>query len=595
MRYSRVVLPILLALFASQAHAADLWRPKGQPIFLDTNGEPLAGAKLCFYSAGTTNQKTVYKGADELSVWSQPITLNSAGALTDSIYVPTGPFKEVLQSANATTCVGGGDGTVLTTTDSIPGAFDAAALNVEFAKPDTPVIAKASNYVVTTSDLGKVINCDATGGNVTLTLPSAVTAGDGAQVTARKTDSSSNTCSFATVASQTINGAASLALSFQHDGATITSDGSTWGITAKAFNTLRAASIADATLTFGKIATSAYSTSSTLAENSDTLFATQKATKSYVDTAVTSGVKWKDPVRVASTADVATATGLENGDTIDGVVLATNDRVLLKNQSTPAQNGIYVAVASGAASRSTDADAASEINGATVFVSAGAANTGRQYTQSATVVTLGTDTVTWALISAGQSYTAGTGLDLAGSEFSVEPGGVGTTQIATDGVGSDEIAANAVGSSEIAADAVGASEIASGAVDTTELSATVTGKLTQSFVVAASDESTALTTGTAKVVWRMPYAFTVTGVRCSLTTAQTAGSIFTVDINEGGTTILSTKVTIDNNEETSTTAVTAPVISDSALADDSEMTIDIDQIGTSGAKGLKCAIIGSKT
>src|SRR3954469_20973516 len=58
-------------------------------------------------------------------------------------------------------------------------------------------------------------------------------------------------------------------------------------------------------------------------------------------------------------------------------------------------------------------------------------------------------------------------------------------------------------------------------------------KLTESFIVACSDEATALTTGTAKVTLRIPYSFTVTAVRASLTTAQTSGSIFTVDINEG--------------------------------------------------------------
>jgi hypothetical protein len=112
--------------------------------------------------------------------------------------------------------------------------------------------------------------------------------------------------------------------------------------------------------------------------------------------------------------------------------------------------------------------------------------------------------------------------------------------------------------------------------------------------VAASDETTALTTGTAKVTFRMPYAMTVTAVRASLSTAQASGSIFTVDINEGGTTILSTKLTIDNTEKTSTTAATAPVISDSALADDAEITIDIDQIGNGTAKGLKVTIIGTR-
>jgi hypothetical protein len=112
--------------------------------------------------------------------------------------------------------------------------------------------------------------------------------------------------------------------------------------------------------------------------------------------------------------------------------------------------------------------------------------------------------------------------------------------------------------------------------------------------LACSDETTALTAGTAKITFRTPCAMTVTAVRASLTTAQTSGSIFTVDINEGGTSILSTKLTIDNTEKTSTTAATPPVISDSALADDAEMTIDIDQIGDATAKGLKVTIIGTR-
>lgn len=112
-------------------------------------------------------------------------------------------------------------------------------------------------------------------------------------------------------------------------------------------------------------------------------------------------------------------------------------------------------------------------------------------------------------------------------------------------------------------------------------------------VVAASDETTALTAGTAKITFRMPRAVTLTAVRASLTTAQASGSIFTVDINEGGTSILSTKLTIDNTEKTSTTAASAPVISDTALDDDAEMTIDIDQIGNGSAKGLKVMLIGN--
>lgn len=113
--------------------------------------------------------------------------------------------------------------------------------------------------------------------------------------------------------------------------------------------------------------------------------------------------------------------------------------------------------------------------------------------------------------------------------------------------------------------------------------------------VAVSDETTALTTGTAKTTFRMPYAFTLTSVKASVTTAPT-GAALTVGINENGSSILSTKITIDATEKTSTTATTQPVISDSNLADDSEITIDIDTVGSTVAgAGLKVWLIGYKT
>jgi len=122
------------------------------------------------------------------------------------------------------------------------------------------------------------------------------------------------------------------------------------------------------------------------------------------------------------------------------------------------------------------------------------------------------------------------------------------------------------------------------------------GDRAQSVIIAASDETTDLTTGVDKVKFRMPFAFTLTEVRASLSTAATGATLLTVDINESGATILSTKITIDASETTSTTAATAPVISDSALADDSEITIDIDLVGnTTTGRGLKVELIGHKT
>lgn len=115
-------------------------------------------------------------------------------------------------------------------------------------------------------------------------------------------------------------------------------------------------------------------------------------------------------------------------------------------------------------------------------------------------------------------------------------------------------------------------------------------------MLACSDETTALTTGTAKVTFRMPFAMTLTSVRGSVTTAATGATLLTVDINESGSTILSTKLTFDASEKTTTTATTAAVISDATLADDAEMTIDIDAVGSTVAgAGLKVALIGYRT
>jgi hypothetical protein len=116
----------------------------------------------------------------------------------------------------------------------------------------------------------------------------------------------------------------------------------------------------------------------------------------------------------------------------------------------------------------------------------------------------------------------------------------------------------------------------------------------EAIIIACSDETTALTTGTAKVTFRMPYKFSLRSVKACVTTAPT-GAVLTVDINEGGVSILSTKLTIDISEKTSTTAATPAVISDTALSDDAEITIDIDTVGSTVAgAGLKVYLIGNR-
>ncbi len=98
---------------------------------------------------------------------------------------------------------------------------------------------------------------------------------------------------------------------------------------------------------------------------------TDAANKSYVDGVAIALVNFT--VRLATTVAITKATDIENGDTLDGVVIATNDRILLKNQAAPAENGIWVAAASGAPTRATDMDTWTETLGAIVNVTAGTA------------------------------------------------------------------------------------------------------------------------------------------------------------------------------------------------------------------------------
>lgn len=117
---------------------------------------------------------------------------------------------------------------------------------------------------------------------------------------------------------------------------------------------------------------------------------------------------------------------------------------------------------------------------------------------------------------------------------------------------------------------------------------------TRDFILKVTDDATAVSTGTGKAYFDLPYGFTLTSVRATLAAAQTSGSIFTVDINKNGTSVLSTKLTVDNNETSSTSAATAAVISTSAFSDGDRVTIDVDQIGNGTAKGLCVYMIGTQ-
>jgi hypothetical protein len=127
-----------------------------------------------------------------------------------------------------------------------------------------------------------------------------------------------------------------------------------------------------------------------------TLFDARYATPADISAAV-SGLSWKQGVRAATTTAGTLASSFENGDTIDGVVLATSDRILIKDQADPKENGIYTVNASGAPTRATDADAGAELINASVFVSAGTANAHSQWIQiTPATITLGSSNIVFA-------------------------------------------------------------------------------------------------------------------------------------------------------------------------------------------------------
>lgn len=170
-------------------------------------------------------------------------------------------------------------------------------------------------------------------------------------------------------------------------------------------------------------------TDGSLAANSDGKVPSQKAVKTYTDN-LKAGLSWKAAVRAATTAAGTLATSFENGDAIDGVTLATGDRILIKNQAAPAENGIYVVNASGAPTRATDADTAAEVLQATVFVEEGTTLADTQWTCTTNApITLNTTALTWIQSNAGASYTADEStVHLSGNQFSIKSGGVTGTE-----------------------------------------------------------------------------------------------------------------------------------------------------------------------
>ena len=155
---------------------------------------------------------------------------------------------------------------------------------------------------------------------------------------------------------------------------------------------------------------------------------TDAATKAYVDN-IAQGLDTKASVVAATTANIT----LSGAQTIDGISVIAGDRILVKNQTAPADNGIYLCAVAGW-TRTTDMDTWAEVPGAYTFVETGTINadTGWVCTSNAGG-TLGVTSITWAQFSGAGSYSAGTGLTLTGTQFSVNASQTQVTSVGTLG------------------------------------------------------------------------------------------------------------------------------------------------------------------
>lgn len=377
-------------------------------------------------------------------------TTTGTGAVTLSGSPPAGfqSFGAAIGNGNTTYYTISGDsqwevgigtynstGTTLSRDVILSSSNGGSAVNFSAGTKDVFVTYPAEKSV--NKDAAGNINISITGNAATATVATNLYDGAAGSIPYQ---TAANTTAFVAAASGVLVGGSTPAFS------------TTPTLTGTNFTGIPNAALTNSAITIGTTAVSLGATSLTLGGltsvtvTQDPVSALQLATKQYVDTQSSSAIHYHQPVRVESptnlnaTYDNGTAgvgatltnAGAQTALVLDGVTLSVNDRVLIYQQTTQTQNGIYVVTNVGSGStnwvltRSSDANTYVNASptglseGSTVFVQEGATGAGETYTCTTQgTITFGTTAIVFAQISSAQIYSAGTGLTLTGTQFSL--------------------------------------------------------------------------------------------------------------------------------------------------------------------------------